>query len=259
MILVRCRDAPIEPTNSATAIPRELTATPSAVAPDAVLRVLFIGNSFTMFNDLPKLFSELAQSGGHAAETEMSAQGGWTLAQHAERAPSVIDGRDWDVVVLQEQSTTAASTGLRKEKMYPAARVLDERIRANGGCTVFFSTWGFPDGLVDEELELGSYEAMQAALSEGYRGIAAELGADVAPVGAAWQETLSQVPETPLWRSDRIHASLEGSYLTASVFYALLFQESPVGLPYTAGLPEEKARFLAEIAAKTVLGDASSE
>jgi hypothetical protein len=37
------------------------------------------------------------------------------------------------------------------------------------------------------------------------------------------------------------------------VFYAALFGESPEGLAYTAGLPEEEAQFLQRIAAETVL------
>ena len=142
--------------------------------------------------------------------------------------------------------------------MLPAARILDQRIKANGGRTVFFETCGFPDGL-ENEAELDSFKAMQAALSVGYLAIAEELGADVAPVGSAWQEVLLQDAQTALWRFDRRHPSLEGSYSAASVFYALIFQESPVGLRYTAGLSDERAQFLAEVAAKTVLGNAASE
>ena len=100
---------------------------------------------------------------------------------------------------------------------------------------------------------------MQAALSAGYMAIAEELDADVAPVGRAWQEALLLEAQTALWRFDRRHPSLQGSYLAASVFYALIFQESPVGLGYTAGLSDDQAQFLAEVAAKTVLGKMDSE
>jgi hypothetical protein len=46
------------------------------------LRILFIGNSYTYVNDLPNLFTGLAFSGGHPVETAMSAEGGWTFADH---------------------------------------------------------------------------------------------------------------------------------------------------------------------------------
>jgi hypothetical protein len=35
----------------------------------------FIGNSFTFFNHLPEMFADLARSGGHEVEVDMSAQG----------------------------------------------------------------------------------------------------------------------------------------------------------------------------------------
>ena len=50
------------------------------------LRVLFIGNSYTYVNDLPGVFSKLADSGKHLVETGMLAQGGWSLADHVGRS-----------------------------------------------------------------------------------------------------------------------------------------------------------------------------
>ena len=41
-------------------------------------------------------------------------------------------------------------------------------------------------------------------------------------------------------------------YLAACTVYASLFQKSPVGLPYTAGLDVATARFLPEVAWGTV-------
>src|SRR5256886_16886659 len=46
-------------------------------------RVLFIGNSYTYVNDLPAMFAQLAQSGGHRVETGMVAVGGSTPGEHA--------------------------------------------------------------------------------------------------------------------------------------------------------------------------------
>ena len=51
--------------------------------PNTPLRVLFIGNSYTFYNDLPGLLVELVRSGGLDIEVEMAAEAGWTLADHA--------------------------------------------------------------------------------------------------------------------------------------------------------------------------------
>src|SRR5664280_2803382 len=73
-------------------------------------RILFIGNSYTYVNDLPRVFTDLARSGGHRVQTGMSAQGGWTLADHV-ASTSTLDllrSSKWDFVVLQEQSEIPA-------------------------------------------------------------------------------------------------------------------------------------------------------
>jgi hypothetical protein len=60
--------------------------------------------------------------------------------------------------------------------------------------------------------------------------IARELRAIVAPVGIAWQEARMGESELSLYLDDGSHPSSRGSYLAACVFYALLYQKSPVGL-----------------------------
>jgi len=52
---------------------------------------------------------------------------------------------------------------------------------------------------------------------------------------------------------DGLNPTREGTYLSALVFYALIFQQSPAGLSTSAGLPEETAKFLQADAAKIVL------
>ena len=51
---------------------------------------------------------------------------------------------------------------------------------------------------------------------------------------------------------DAGHASGMGQYLTAAVFYALIYQESPEGLGFLIR-PEDTAKFMQSIAAETVL------
>ena len=73
---------PISPSKSPQIITRKPTDLPPPTARDPV-RVLFIGNSLTFYNDLPGTFAELALSGGFEVEVGLAAQGGWTLADHA--------------------------------------------------------------------------------------------------------------------------------------------------------------------------------
>lgn len=219
--------------------------------PAKTVRVLFVGNSLTFSNDMPEMFAELAQSGGYDVKVDMSAQGGWTLSDHASSQLTLnkIDEM-WDFVILQEQSVIPCIAEERSEYMYPAVRTLYEKVHEKGGTVILFMTWGRRDGLPDAGYE--NFDDMQQQIYTGYMDIAHELGVIVAPVGVAWQNGIKKDSQLPLWGSDGIHPSREGSYLSACVFYATIFGKSPEGLS-NAGLSEEMAQFLQVIAAETVL------
>ena len=93
---------------------------------------------------------------------------------------------------------------------------------------------------------------MQTRLDEGYLQASAMLGARVAPVGRAWATAMRRRPSIRLWGADGYHPTREGSFLTASVFYALLAQRDPAASVYTAGLDPAAARFLQRVARESV-------
>jgi hypothetical protein len=80
----------------------------SGLSDASSLNVLFIGNSFTYFNDMPGLVKQLAEA-AHEAKPFVSVQetpGGYTLKRHWEKGKAVqlLQSSRWDYVVLQEQS-----------------------------------------------------------------------------------------------------------------------------------------------------------
>ena len=50
-------------------------------------------------------------------------------------------------------------------------------------------------------------------------------------IGVAWKKALTDDPSLVLHQSDKSHPNPTGSYLAACVFYATLFNKSPMGLP----------------------------
>src|SRR6266498_788662 len=226
---------------------------PCSVQDTSCTRILFIGNSYTFVNDLPNTFAELAKSGKHKVEVGMSAQGGWTLADHVKSTDTqnAIHSKKWAYVVLQEQSQIPSVGQSRTYTMYPAARTLVKQVRAIGATPLFFLTWAHRDGW--SEYGMRDYESMQVQINNGYYGIAQELNVSAAAVGLAWLAAVKGHPELNLWQEDGSHPSEEGTYLAACVFYAVIFKESPVGLTYRADLSKETAGTLQAIASKTVL------
>lgn len=220
-------------------------------------RVLFLGNSYTYANDLPRVFAELARAGGHEVETGMLAQGGMTLADHdrASETQRVLATSHWDFVVVQEQSLIPSVEPSRSVAMYPAARSLVQKIRTAGAAPVFFMAWARRGGW--PERGFANYDSMQAEIERGYLDIARELHAPVAPVGVAWRQAVQRSPAVNLWQDDGSHPSLQGTYLAACVFYAVIFRISPFGVPYDAGLPHDTAQQLQKLAGDTVLTNAT--
>lgn len=216
-------------------------------------RVLFIGNSYTLVNDLPGMFAALAQAGGQRMETGTAAAGGWTLAQHLAAAQTLdtLNGSPWTYVVLQEQSQIPAVEAARVQSFYPAARGLAGKIKAAGGQPIFFMTPAHRDGWPENGLP--DYASMQSQLNVGYITMAKELQAPAAPVGPAWALAVQQRPALALWQADGSHPTPAGTYLAACVFYAVIFRASPAGLAAPAEVPAEAAAFLQALAASTVL------
>ena len=223
-------------------------------AGETCLQILFIGNSYTFVNDLPATFAKLAQSGGHAVQVEMAAQGGWTLADHlaAPETSAKISAQKWDYVVLQEQSQMPAESYWRVKTMYPAAEALVQKIRANGSQPLFFNTWAHKNGWPENNIP--DYTNMQNQINYGYLEIAQKLDVPLALAGYAWAEVYAQHPEIALWQEDGSHPSEKGTYLAACVFYAVIYRQSPLGLDFGSSLNAGEAEILQKAAAFTVLG-----
>jgi hypothetical protein len=238
-----------------------LLSAASAGAQDDSTRVLFIGNSHTYVNNVPLLFANLSASGGYPVATDMSAPGGYTLEQHTANATTLtkISQGGWDYVSLQEQSIYPVIEYYRFASFYPSARLLDSLITVNGGQTVLYMTWGRPRGGQwsiggHYTIDFADFFQMQDSISASFRMLADELSAPLVPAGDAWAAALRADSTIDLWQSDSLHATLKGSYLAACVFYAIIFDSSPVGLSYYGGLPPEDALFLQQMAEQTVAG-----
>ena len=221
------------------------------------VRVLFIGNSLTYYNDMPSMVAGLAATAGINMQYDLHAPGGRRLADHAvdREALAKIDRGTWHFVVIQEQSQWPAFPDwVVQRDMDPPARALRDRIkRANPRATVvLYMTMarrnGDPQNAASIPMpELATFAGMQARINRTYVRLGRELGATVVPVGRAWEAVRRSRPSLNLY-SDEIHPNAVGSYLAACVFYATLFRRNPVGLSYTAGLDQATATYLQRVA-----------
>jgi hypothetical protein len=206
------------------------------------LRVLFIGNSYTYSNDLPRMVAALARAGGQRPlHYEMETPGGYSLENHWNdgRALARVQARAWDFVVLQDQSQMPLGN---RRAMFEYARRFETEIGMQGTKTILYMTWARLDRPDD-----------QSPISQSYTELARELRARLAPVGNAWRTALAGDPQLVLHDADGSHPTPAGTYLTACVFYATLYGRSPEGLPGgVAGLSAAEALRLQTIAWQSV-------
>ena len=227
---------------------------------------LFLGNSYTSVNNLPLLIKSVAASFGDTLVTDQNIPGGHQLIQHSTNTTSLakINSRNWDFVILQEQSQKPSfSPAQVATDVYPYAVQLNNAIQANYSCTetVFYMTWGRKNGDASNCASyppICTYEGMQQRLRESYMEMTNNNNATVSPVGVAWKTVRDSFPLIELYSPDESHPSIHGSYLAACVFYASLYQKSPIGSTYIpTAINANDALNLQTIASYTVLDSLS--
>lgn len=185
------------------------------------MKVLFIGNSLTEFNDLPKMVQTVGEAAGHEISVRSVTFGNYSLEDHwnSGEAERTIRAADWDVVVLQQGPSSLPENQIHLEEW---TRTFDQVIREKGGRTALYMVWP----------EASRREAFDA-VSRAYTKAAESVGGMLFPVGEAWRAAWARDPELALYGSDGFHPSRLGSTLGALVIYQQLFNESPVDLPST--------------------------
>lgn len=237
---------------------------PAAAKHNDTLDILWIGNSYTMYNDLPSMVNRIAAEQGVKLSATRFLKGGQTLAGHYAN-PLLIEALKkggWDYVVIQEYSALPAqSTREVMGNTYHYAHLLDSL--AHDGSpdvhVIYYMTWGHKKtnvhnkNMVDPLYPLDeNYTDFQNRLKYSYIDLAYESRAWCAPVGMAWQTIRREHPEIELYMKDNYHPSLAGSYLAAHCFVATILQrEYKSHLRFN--LAPLHASILQETARRTVL------
>lgn len=183
------------------------------------IKVLFIGNSHTYYNDMAYMLKCLSveNSDGLTVEPVMLAHPWKTLEQHKTEPEirfNILYG-EYDYIVLQQ----AAHPFPGEEVLLRDGSAIYEFIKQTKAKPILYMTWAerkFPEN--------------QTAMTEAYQHLSDEINGLVAPVGIAFEKAARATPYIELFDRDGGHANPTGSYLAACVFYSLIFNKSPEGL-----------------------------
>lgn len=221
------------------------TERPEVTAARSPQSILFVGNSLTFYNNaiythLRKLMMAGDPSSREQIFLKSMTISGAVLGDHQGGLNQMLNLRSWDIVVLQGHSREAIEIE-RSPGFVKAAEQFSGQIRTAGAEPALFMTWATAD-----------QPETTALLARAFTALGNRLQAQVIPVGLAFAMARNEIADLRLHVADRLHPSLEGTYLAAAVFYAALYGKSPAALEYTAGLDEELARLLRQIAWRTV-------
>ncbi len=283
------------------------------------IRILGVGNSFTQ-NATTYLTSIINSDPTVSADVGVAYIGGCSLERHVSVAKAyeanpddpkgkaynyilnaktvkkgvplkemLLDG-PWDYITIQQVSTGS----WREETFYPYAQELVDYIKkyAPDATIVIHETWAHRIDCPRTKQWNMSPEAMYEKLHANYAKIAGELGAQVIPVGTAFENAKQQpmwqyappadfdstklvFPELPdqskslhngyswqadpkdkdkkVLRMDGFHAGRPGQYLGGLVWYEYFFHKDARDVPYyPPQMTEEQANCLREVAHETM-------
>lgn len=186
------------------------------------LKVLFVGNSYTYYSNLPQLVSQISDHTSIKMITKSSVTGGATLNQHWNsewglKTKEIIRNDDFDIVVLQEQSLGTIKNPtqfLKNIKRFSAF------IKRHGAKPYLYATWA------RERIP-----QQQEIITQMYQQAAKENNIGIVLVGEVWKLARLEVPDIKLYIEDGSHPSNLGAFLTACTFVKEISGELPDTLP----------------------------
>jgi hypothetical protein len=191
-------------------------------------RVLFIGNSFTYFSNVPKNFENIAKNLGEAVIADAVTVGSHHLYEFADsndeygkQVDQKLAANQYDYVILQEHSTYPVSNN---SKFVQGAKDLKAKVdKTQKHATVrLYATWGFKDA-ADTYTE-GDIPAFEGKIREAYKNLATALKVKVHPVGQAFTKIYQDYKNINLYyEKDNKHPNAVSAHLSALVHVSSIF------------------------------------
>ncbi len=196
--------------------------------------ILFVGNSFTFYWNLPKLVEGMAKSRGLDWKISQSTSSGATLEQHWNnkkglKTISLIKENSFDYIIFQDRSHNPIR---QVDSTIIYAKKFIKLSKSKNSAPYLFSTWfypkywerEYPNDIVDLSKTPLPIELVISKISK-------EENIDFIPVGRAFKLFQDKYPNYKLLFDDDKHSSPNGTYLAACVIFSMISGDSPIGLP----------------------------
>lgn len=193
------------------------------------LRVLFIGNSYTYRNHMPRMFFKIAKANGKTLEVNWCVKGKASFYRHSlrEEVYRAIKWKKWDYVILQGSSRDMLKDSVTYyDKTLPGLNKIVKSIKHRNPNVklVFYMTWAYKKGY-HKIAKYNTHYKMIRRISTKYKTLASDFNALIAPVGIVFEKLYFKHHITTLYHSDNSHPSSLGSYVAACSLYSVIFNE----------------------------------
>lgn len=195
------------------------------------MNILFIGNSYTYYNDMPSLFEQLAISNQKSVKVHSVTDGGRKLLAYMDatdeftvKLDTLLSKHTFDVCFIQEQSLLPI---VDYDKFIYGLDCVVNKLKNKANQILLYATWGRKNGSKQLEEHNWTTESMANLLSDAYQKAAKLYAARVSPVGNNFLYVTQKYPEINLYHEDCSHPSYQGSCFAALTHYHTVFGEFP--------------------------------
>lgn len=220
------------------------------------MNILFVGNSFTYYNEMPNMVENIGITNGKIINVEHITYGGYSLIQYldsrtneSKEVMNKLNEKNWDYVVIQDQSS---KPDINKKEFLSSIESFNSLITENGAQTVLYSTWSYKDGSKKLANTGYTYTEFYTSLTKAYKEAKHKYDTLLAPVGTVFYNLTRDHPSIDLIVEDDFHPNIAGSYVAAYTFYTLLVEEENNNEYLPSGLSSELASTLRTYVLKTL-------
>jgi len=187
--------------------------------------ILFIGNSFTFYWNLPLVVEEMANERNYDFDINQSTASSSSLMDHwyengELKSKTLIETGRFDRVVLQDHSLNPLQN-LSESHIYFTDFI--ELIKAKNGKPYIYTTWMY------NGISKNNYDVVDP-IRHALQPVADKTGAIMVPIDIAFRVFQQKHPNIPIFMSDNKHPSPVGIYLAACIYFKIFTGESPLGL-----------------------------
>ncbi|MBG6130570.1 hypothetical protein IWQ47_002046 [Aquimarina sp. EL_43] len=173
--------------------------------------LLFVGNSLTYSNNLPRLVTQEAKRKGIMITTTMLAKPNYAIVDHwtDKEVQRLIKTKKYDFVIVQ-QGPSSQTDG--REMLLNSGKEYSNLCIANGAKLAYFMVW--PSRIY--------YHTFDGVI-KNYTDAAIKNKAILCPVGKVWKQHFDETNDFSYYSPDQFHPSLSGSKVAAKVIVESLF------------------------------------